>query len=74
MSAVTKLEELARELSEGLVRLGIRVPGGNLRGVPTDTLKFLLKQQQKALQDNTDPTKTGSTRVRLAGFIRIVVL
>ena len=56
LSTVTKLNGLMRDLRGELTRGGLRVPtsGGSL-----DSLKFLLKQQQKALQDNTNPSKTG---------------
>ena len=64
-----KLEELATELCGDLSSLGVRVPssrGQRSREIPADSIKFLLKQQQKVLEGSHGPASTGTPACLMA--------
>ena len=60
-SAVSKIEGFAAPVVRALIPFGLTVPqsGARMGGLSLDAMKFFLKQQQKALEDNQGLEKAG---------------
>ena len=61
LSAVSKIEGFAAPVVRALIPFGLNVPqsGARMGGLSLDAMKFFLKQQQKALEDNQGLEKAG---------------
>ena len=61
LSAVSKIEGFVAPVVRALIPFGLNVPqsGARMGGLSLDSMKFFLKQQQKALEDNQGLEKAG---------------
>ena len=61
LSAVSKIEGFVAPVVRALIPFGLNVPqsGARMGGLSLDAMKFFLKQQQKALEDNQGLEKAG---------------
>jgi len=58
---VSRIEGFAAPVITALLPFGLNVPrtGARFGGLSLDTMKFFLKQQQKALEDNQGQERAG---------------